>query len=202
MRRELPPTAMMMNLTILTWDIAESCTLLRVLGLERYSRVVRACQEAAAETIEAHGGFVARYMGDALLAYFGFPHARPDDSERAVCAAVSLPMAWPAGDVLVRARVAIASGEVIVGAPLGTGSAREFPAFGEAPNLASRLLGAAPAPGVVLDEATGKAVRHRFGLMPLDGLTLKGFPQVRRAWQVRGGDRPPAFAREMLQGVA
>ena len=201
MRRVLQPNAMMMNLTILSWDIAESCALLRVLGLERYSRVVRACQEEAAETIEAHGGFVARYMGDALLAYFGFPEARADDGERAVRAALSLPLAWQAGGVLVRARAAIASGEVIVGAPLGTGSAREFPVFGEAPNLAARLLGVAPAPGVVLDEVTGEAVRHRFGLSPLEGLTLKGFPHVRRAWGVAGSGQRQSVCAEML-GVA
>ncbi len=184
MRGMLPNNTTRTTLTILMWDIAGSCVLLRSLGLENFSQVVRAAQEDAAETIFSHGGFVARYMGDGLLAYFGFPEQGADDPERAVRAALSLPLAFVARGILVRARAALATGPVIVGAALGSGSARECPAFGEAPNLAARLLSVAPSPGVVMDEATAAAVGGHFACTELKNVSLKGFPHVRHAWQV------------------
>jgi len=181
-------------LTFLFWDIAGSCDLLATLPLATYSRVVRHCQAAAAAAIEAEGGFVARYMGDAVLAYFGFPWAGRHE-ERAVRAAMALPLRWQKGDVLVRSRAAIASGPAIVGAAIGRGAAREFPAFGEAPNLAARLLGVAGAEEVVVDEATRAAVAGQFGFARVDRLTLKSMPHVRHAWRLLPAGNSHAFAR-------
>jgi class 3 adenylate cyclase len=184
MRHTAPSAATQMQLTILLWDIAGSCALLSSLSLETYCAVVRACQEDAAETIEAHGGFVARYMGDAILAYFGYPASIGDDPERAVRAALALNLRCTHQGITVRSRVALASGPVIVGSPIGTLAAREFPAFGAAPSLAARLIGVAPAEAVVVDDATRTALPGQFGFRKLGGLSLKGFANVRRAWRV------------------
>jgi len=184
MRNTASSAATQMPLTILVWDIAGSCALLSSLPLATYCTVLRACQEEAAETIEAHGGFVARYMGDAVLAYFGYPAPAGDDPARAVRAALALNLRCTHQGITVRSRVALASGPVIVGSPIGTLAAREFPAFGEAPSLAARLIGITPAESVVMDDATRAALPGRFGFQKLGGLSLKGFPHVRRAWRV------------------
>jgi len=181
-------------LTFLYWDIAGSCDLLATLPLATYTGVVRHCQAAAAAAIEAEGGFVARFMGDAVLAYFGFPWPGGHE-ERAVRAALSLPLRWQQGGILVRSRVAIASGPAIIGAALGRGAAREFPAFGQAPNLAARLLGVAGAEEVVMDEATRAAVTGRFELARMDGLALKGMAQVQHAWRLLPAHDTHTFAR-------
>jgi class 3 adenylate cyclase len=189
--RHTAPSATQMPLTILVWDIAGSCFLLSALPLETYCDVVRACQEEAAKTIEAHGGFVARYMGDAVLAYFGYPAPTGDDPERAVRAALALNLCCKHHGIIVRSRVAIASGPVIVGAPIGALAARECPAFGAAPSLATRLLSVTQAEEVVVDEATRAALPALFGFQKLGGLSLKGFPKVRRAWRVAPPGRAP-----------
>ncbi len=190
MRRIAPLSPMHMPLTILSWDIAGSCALLSALDLDTYCRVVRACQEKAAAAVETHGGFVARFMGDGLLAYFGFPRPDGDEPERAVRAALAMPLHWRQGAVTIRSRVAIASGRVIVGAALGRDAAREFPAFGEAASLAARLLDVTPAEEVVIDTATRDALGGPFVCDRLDGLCLKGFPHVSRAWRVTASPTP------------
>jgi class 3 adenylate cyclase len=187
MRSTTPSATTQMPLTILVWDIAGSCALLSALPLETYCAVLRACQEEAAATIEAHGGFVARYMGDAVLAYFGYPAPRADDPERALRAALALKLRCTRHGITVRSRVALATGPVIVGAPIGTLASREFPAFGTAPSLAARLIGATPPEQVVVDDATRAALSGLFGFREVPGLSLKGFPHVRRAWRA---DRP------------
>jgi class 3 adenylate cyclase len=182
------PGAARMPLTVLYWDIAGSCALLRELTLETYCRVVRACQEQAAEAVEAHGGYVARFMGDGLLAYFGFPHAAGDDPARAVRAALSVPLDWSHAGIAVCCRAAVASGPVIIGPPIGRDAAREFPAFGQAPSLAARLLAVAGPGSVVVDADTGAALGGAFPLQPITGLSLRGFPHIGHAWRVL----PPA----------
>jgi class 3 adenylate cyclase len=192
MRRSSGLHANEQPLTVLHWDIAGSCALLSSLPLRTYCEVVRTCQEAAAEAIEDHGGTVARYMGDALLAYFGFPVRRDDDCGRAVRAAFDLPLTWLHRGIIVRSRAAIASGPVIVGAALGSQAAREFPAFGQAPSLAARLLAVTPEAGVVVDDATRFALDGSFAVEAMEGLSLKGLPHVRRAWRML---RQPAAGR-------
>ncbi len=171
-------------LAVLFWDISGSCALLAAHPLETYCELVRSCQQAAARVVAAHGGFVARTMGDGMLAYFGFPRERHDDQERAVRAGLALPLSWTRDGVTIRSRAAIASGPVIVGAAIGSKAAREFPAFGEAPNLAARLLRVTPEHEVTVDEATRAALGERFAFEARDGLSLEGLPHVRRAWRV------------------
>jgi len=195
MRNTAPSATTHMPLTILVWDIAGSCALLSSLPLATYCAVVRACQEQAAETIEAHGGFVARYMGDAVLAYFGYPAPTANDPERAVRAALALNLRCTHQGVTVRSRVALASGPVIVASPIGTLAAREFPAFGEAPSLAARLIGVTPPEAVVMDDATRAALPSPLSFQKLGGLSLKGFAHVRRAWRVA----PPAHGAPLCR---
>jgi len=190
MRQTAALTAAPMPLSILYWDIAGSCALLSALKLETYCQVIRACQDQAAAAIEAHGGFVARYMGDAVLAYFGYPDPAGDDAERAVRAALATKLRVTHEGITIRSRIAIASGPVISGPPIGRHSAREFPAFGQAPSLAARLVGITPPGQIAIDDATAAGLAGRFGVSPVDGLALKGFPHIRRCWRVG-----PAFAR-------
>lgn len=182
--RHTAPSATQMPLTILVWDIAGSCFLLSALPLETYCDVVRACQEEAAKTIEAHGGFVARYMGDAVLAYFGYPGSAGNDAEQAVRAALATKLHVRQNGITIRSRIAIASGPVIVGPPIGRHSVREFPAFGQAPSLAARLVGLTPPGQIVIDDATRTALPNHFGLSRVENLVLKGFPHTRHAWRV------------------
>ncbi len=181
-------TAAPIPLTILYWDIAGSCALLSALSLETYSQVVRACQEQTAAAIEAHGGYIARYMGDAVLAYFGYPAPADDTAEQAVRAALATKLHACHAGIAIRSRIAIASGPVIVGPPIGRGPAREFPAFGQPPSLAARLVSVTTPGQIVIDDATRALLPGGFALSAVENLALKGFPHIRRAWRIA-----PAF---------
>ena len=117
------------------------------------------------------GGHVAKYMGDGVLAYFGWPQAHEDDAERAVRAGLALTgavagLATPAGDPLA-ARVGIATGLVMVGELIGEGAAREQTVVGETPNLAARLQALAAPGSVVIGQATRRLVGGLFELADL-----------------------------------
>src|SRR5207342_1211440 len=104
-----------------------------------------AYQKCVAETVQRFGGFVAKYMGDGVLVYFGYPQANEDDAERAVRAGLELIAAVGALRAAspLQTRVGIATGLVVVGDLIGTGSAQEQAVVGETPNLAARLQGTA-----------------------------------------------------------
>jgi class 3 adenylate cyclase len=184
MRHDPALLACQRPMTILVWDVVGSCTLLSSMKLEAYRDLMRAAQSAAAAAIEAEGGFVARTMGDAVLAYFGFPFTGADDAEQAVRAAQAMPRRWRHGGVAMRARIAIASGLVIIDTAIGGRPSLEMPAFGQAPNLAARLTGVAAPGGIVVDDTTRLLVGERFAFEVLRGLRLKGLPHVTRAWRL------------------
>jgi class 3 adenylate cyclase len=126
---------------------------------EDLREVISAYQRCVAETVRRFGGFLAKYMGDGVLIYFGYPAAHEDDAERAVCAGLALIDAvatLPAPEP-VQVRIGVATGLVIVGDLVGSGEAQERGIVGETPNLAARLQGVAEPDTVVIAESTPRS---------------------------------------------
>lgn len=175
------------QLTVMFCDLVGSTALSTRLDPEDLRRIVRAYTECCAEVIERNGGFVAQYMGDGVLAYFGYPHAHEHDAERAVRAGLALAEAVPrletaAGSLPVR--VGIATGVVVVGDLIGTGQAQQRGVVGETPNLAARLQGLAEPNHVVIAEGTRALLGNLFELQDLGAKDLKGIAAPARAWAV------------------
>src|ERR1700723_3035651 len=151
---------------------------------EDLREVISAYQKCVAETVGRFGGFVAKYMGDGVLIYFGYPHAHEDDAERAVRAGLQLVTA--VGDLkthaVLQTRVGIATGVVVVGDLIGSGSSQEQAIVGDTPNLAARLQGVAEPNSVVIAESTRKLVGNLFELEDLGPKELKGIAGPVRAW--------------------
>ena len=126
-------------------------------------------QKCVAETVRRFGGFVAKYMGDGVLIYFGYPQAHEDDAERAVRAGLELIAAVSAlkAPTPLQTRVGIATGLVVVGDLIGTGSAQEQAVVGETPNLAARLQGVAEPNMVVIADGTRRLLGNLFELRNL-----------------------------------
>lgn len=181
------------QLTVLFCDLAGSTALAARLDPEDMRDLIRAYQSACAAAIARHAGFVAKFMGDGVLSYFGWPRAHEDEEERAVRAALDIAgsigsVKTPAGDPL-QVRIGIASGLVVVGDLVGAGPALEQSVVGETPNLAARLQAVAPPNGIVIDKATRRQVGGLFELKGLGRQPLKGFAEPQPAWQVLGPGR-------------
>jgi predicted ATPase len=146
--------------------------------------VISAYQKCVAETVKRFGGFVAKYMGDGVLIYFGYPQAHEDDPERAVRAGLELVAAVGAlkTHAVLRTRVGIATGLVVVGDLIGSGASQEQAIVGETPNLAARLQGVAEPSNVVIAQSTRKLVGDLFELENLGTKDLKGIAGPVPAW--------------------
>src|ERR1700726_4251677 len=151
---------------------------------EDLREVISAYQKCVAETVRRFGGFVAKYMGDGVLVYFGYPQAHEDDAERAVRAGLELIGAVSAlkSNAPLQTRVGIATGLVVVGDLVGSGEAQERGIIGETPNLAARLQGIAEPNVVVIAESTRKLLGNLFELQDLGPKDLKGIGGPVRAW--------------------
>ena len=151
---------------------------------EDLREVITAYQKCVAETVQRFGGFVAKYMGDGVLIYFGYPQAHEDDGERAVRAGLELVAAVGALKTHepLRIRVGIATGLVVVGDLIGSGASQEQAIVGETPNLAARLQGIAEPNGVVIAESTRRLVGKLFELEDLGAQDLKGVVGSVQAW--------------------
>jgi class 3 adenylate cyclase len=144
----------------------------------------RAYQKSVAKSVQRFGGFVAKYMGDGVLVYFGYPQAQEDDAERAVRAGLEL-VAAVSGlktHAPLQTRVGISTGLVVVGDLIGSGASQEQAIVGETPNLAARLQGVAEPNSVVIAENTRKLVGNLFELQDLAAQNLKGIEGPVRAW--------------------
>jgi class 3 adenylate cyclase/tetratricopeptide (TPR) repeat protein len=174
------------QLTVLFCDLAGSTALSARLDPEDMREVILAYQEACSTIITRHDGFVAKYMGDGLLAYFGYPQAHEDDAERAVRAGLGVVDAVARLDVNVklRTRVGIATGLVVVGDLIGEGSSQEQSVVGEAPNLAARLQTLAEPDAVVIAADTRRLVGDIFEYRDLGIVEVKGIATPVSAWQV------------------
>ena len=154
---------------------------------EDLREVISAYQKCVAETVQRFGGFVAKYMGDGVLVYFGYPQAHEDDAERAVRAGLDLVAAVGAlkTHATLQTRVGIATGLVVVGDLIGSGASQEQAIVGETPNLAARLQGVAAPNSVVIAEGTRKLLGNLFELEDLGAQDLKGIAGPVRAWAAR-----------------
>jgi hypothetical protein len=146
--------------------------------------VISSYQNSVAETVGRFGGFVAKYMGDGVLVYFGYPQAHEDDAERAVRAGVELVAAIRdlKTHAALQTRVGIATGLVVVGDLIGSGASQEQAIVGDTPNLAARLQSVAEPNSVVVAESTRKLVGNLFELEDLGLQELKGISGPVRAW--------------------
>lgn len=167
------------QLTVMFADLVGSTELSQRLDPEDLREINRAYQDAATAGIEKYDGYVAKYMGDGVLAYFGYPRAHEDDAERALHAGLELAASVPKLEtgVALAVRIGVASGLVVVGDTIGKGASQESAVVGETPNLAARLQGIAEPNTVVLSAATQRLVGGRFDLEALGLQTLKGIEQ-------------------------
>ena len=177
-------TAERRQVTVMFCDLVGSTALSARMDPEDLREVISAYQKCAAETVRRFGGFVAQYLGDGLLVYFGYPQAHEDDAERAVRAGLELIAAVAAlkTRATLQTRVGIATGLVVVGDLIGSGEAQERGIVGETPNLAARLQGIAEPNMVVLGESTRRLIGNLFDLEDLGAKDLKGIAGPVRAW--------------------
>ena len=147
------------QVTVMFSDLVGSTATSARMDPEILREIISAYQKCVAETVQRFGGFLAKYMGDGVLVYFGYPQAHEDDAERAVRAGLKLVAA--VGDlktnVPLQTRVGIATGLVVVGDLIGSGASQEQAIVGETPNLAARLQGVAEPNSVVIAESTRKS---------------------------------------------
>ena len=172
------------QVTVIFSDLVGSTALSARMDPEDLREVISAYQKCVAETVGRFGGFVAKYMGDGVLIYFGYPQAHEDDAERAVRAGLEL-VAAVSGlktHAALQTRVGIATGLVVVGDLIGSGASQEQAIVGETPNLAARLQGVAEPNSVVVAESTRKLVGNLFELENLGAQKLKGISDPVRAW--------------------
>ena len=156
------------------------------LDLEDMREIIGSYHRCCATSIERNGGFIAKYMGDGVLAYFGYPQAHEHDGERAVQAGLAIVEAAPklvtAAGSSLHVRVGIATGLVVVGDLIGSGEAQERGVVGETPNLAARLQAIAEPDTVVIAEGTRRLLGNLFELRDLGAKDLKGIAGPARAW--------------------
>ena len=195
------------QLTIMFCDLVDSTALAEQLDPEDLRTVIQAYQQCCAETIDRFGGYIARFMGDGVLAYFGYPQAHEDDAERAVRAGLDLVAAIdrlrPLGDLTIRARIGIATGEVVVG-DLVSGKASDREAVvGETPNLAARLQAVAGSGCVVISRKTKHLLAGLFEYSDLGEHQLKGLCDPVQIWRVLGKSTVESrFEAKHLTGLA
>jgi class 3 adenylate cyclase len=142
---------------------------------EDLREVISAYQKCVAEIVRRFDGFMAKYMGDGVIVYFGYPQAHEDDAERAVLAGLEMVAAITAmkSSVPLQTRIGIATGLVVVGDLIGSGEAQERGIVGETPNLAARLQGVAEPNMVVIAEGTQRLLGNLFELQDLGPKDLK-----------------------------
>jgi class 3 adenylate cyclase/tetratricopeptide (TPR) repeat protein len=180
------------QLTLLFCDIVDSTRLSTRLDPEDLREVIGAYRLACTLPIKRYDGFIARFVGDGVLAYFGYPQAHENDAERAVRAGLGIVEAvsnlnagfGPEKAVELSVRIGIATGFVVVGDMLDGGTREDDAVTGEAPNLAARLQGLARADTVVVSANTKQLVGDQFEFIDLGERPLKGIDKPIRAWQV------------------
>ncbi len=209
------PAAERRQLTVMFCDLANSTQISQVLDPEDLRELVRSYQEACAQVVERFGGTIAQYLGDGILAYFGYPTAHEEDAQRAVRAGLGILDAIrdlseslkerESADVAVR--IGIHTGRVVVG-EMGGGSKREQLALGDTPNIAARLQGLAELNSIAISPATYQLTHGFFDTQPMGQHTLKGVAKpmevrsvvgesgVRHRLEVDEHGRTPYIGRE------
>jgi class 3 adenylate cyclase len=170
-------------------DLVGSTALASRLDPEDLRDVIGAYHRCVAETVRRFDGFLAKYMGDGVLVYFGYPAAHEDDAERAVRAGLAVVDAvghLVVPEEVLRVRIGIATGLVVVGDLIGVGAAQEQAVVGETPNLAARLQALAKPNAVVIAQATHRLTGGLFQYENLGAVEVKGFAERVPAWRVFG----------------
>src|SRR5262249_6849914 len=150
--------------------------------------------ETVTEAVHRFDGFIAKFMGDGVLVYFGYPSAREKDAERAVRAGLAILDAVPALNrefargkgIRLAIRIGVATGLVVLGEPSGESAAREQPVVGETPNRAARLQALASPDALLISAATRDLVGDIFAYKALGAHALKGIAEPVRVWHVTG----------------
>src|ERR1700751_1066832 len=177
-------------LTVMFCDLVGSRALSVWFDPEELREEIRAYQNAVSGVVARYDGFVAKFMGDGVLAYFGYPRAHEDDAERAVRAGLEIAGAVASletrGTERLAVRIGIATGLVVVGDLVGEGSAQEQAVIRETPNLAARLQALAQPGQIVLAGATRRLIGDLFRLRDLGRQTVKGFAEPVEAFAVEG----------------
>jgi class 3 adenylate cyclase/predicted ATPase len=180
------------QLTVLFCDLVGSTELSARLDPEDMGQVIRAYQQCCAGVVKRWDGHIANYMGDGVLALFGYPQAHEDDAERAVRAGLEMTAAvgrLKTDDAPLAARVGIATGQVVAGELFGDGAAQEQSVIGETPNLAARLQALAEPGTVIVAAGTRRLLGGLFELVDLGPTRLKGFAEPLAAFRVVGEGR-------------
>jgi class 3 adenylate cyclase/tetratricopeptide (TPR) repeat protein len=186
------PEAERRQLTVMFCDLVGSTALSTGMDPEDLRDVIASYQTRCSAAIRHYDGFVAKYMGDGILVYFGYPRAHEDEAERSVRAGLDIVEAMaelnaavprPSGLELA-VRIGIATGPVIVGDQIGEGTASETAVVGETPNLAARLQALAQPNQIVVSAATRAMLGDHFDLVDLGAFELKGFAEPVPAWRV------------------
>ena len=179
------------QLTVMFCDLVDSTALSRRLDPEDLQDVIRRFLDACSQAIGRFNGYIAKYMGDGMLVYFGYPQAHEHEAERAVHAGLAildtvtaLQQDNPHPEFRLAARIGIATGQVVVGELMGQDTAKERSVFGETPNLAARLQALAQSNQLVIDPLTKRLIGNAFEFVDLGALSLKGFETPVHAWQV------------------
>ena len=197
------PEAERWHLTVMFCDLVDSTHLSRQLDPEDYRAVVRAYQEAATAVLQCFDGYMAQYLGDGLLVYFGYPHAHEDEAQRAVQAGLELVEAIaplntrlePQYGVRVAVRVGLHTGLVVIG-EMGGGKRQEQLAMGDTPNIAARLQGLATPNTVVLSAVTARLVHEAFALEERELHHVKGMAEPLAVFCVLGPQEVPGNEEE------
>src|ERR1700720_928868 len=183
-----PAEAERRQLTVMFCDLVGSTPLSTRFDPEDLREIVGAYHRCVADTVSRFGGFVAKYMGDGVLIYFGYPEAHEDDAERATRAGLAVidAVGRLATQEPLNVRIGIATGLVVVGDLIGAGAAQERGVVGETPNLAARLQGLAEPNTLVVAKATRRQIGGLFDLADLGPQALAGFAEPQPAWRVVG----------------
>jgi class 3 adenylate cyclase/tetratricopeptide (TPR) repeat protein len=203
------PNAERRQLTVMFCDLVGSTALSTQLDPEDLREVIRAYQTACGKVIGQYGGYVAKYLGDGVLIYFGYPQAHENDAERAVRAGLDVIAAVGNIDTIeallggrpLAVRIGINTGPVVVGDLIGEGAAEQASVVGETPNLAARLQGLAGPNQVVIGPLTKDLIGEIFTLENLGGKRLHGITEPVNAWRVvREHDADPSTEKTATEG--
>jgi class 3 adenylate cyclase/tetratricopeptide (TPR) repeat protein len=176
------------QLSVMFCDLVGSTPLSARYDPEDLRDVIGAYSRCVADTVARFAGFVAKYMGDGVLIYFGYPEAHEDDPERAVRAGLAIidAVGGLATPEPLNVRLGVASGLVVVGDLIGAGAAQERGVVGETPNLAARLQALAKPGTLVIAESTRRQIGAMFEVEDFGPQPLAGFAEPQRAWRVAG----------------
>ena len=197
------------QVTVMFCDLVDSTQLSQQLDAEDYRAVVRTYQEAAVAAIQPWDGYIAQYLGDGLMVYFGWPRAHEDAVHRAVYASLTVLNALeplnttqlaPHYGVQVQVRIGLHTGMAVIG-EMGSGDRYEQLAMGDTPNIAARMQGLAAPNTVALSAVTARLVHGVFALEDLGSYTLKGVAEPMQGFRVLGPIEMPAPSDDAIAAV-